>query len=129
MLGLKCNLHDLQYNECPNLINKNMKNTITRVRKIKPNIELTGSFTNPPEVTAPNAHIIVNIIPIKTKHPKHPLVRSTTAPEPHLGQRRQPLTMYQSYFYNLRLYIIISVILSLFSSPLQFNILVKTIKI
>ncbi len=46
-----------------------MKNSITRVRIIKAIIELTGSFTNPPEVTIPNAHIIVNIMPIKTKHP------------------------------------------------------------
>lgn len=114
MLGLKCNSHDLQYNECPNLVNKNMKNTITRARKIKAIIELIGSFTNPPEVTIPNAHIIVNIIPSKTKHPKHPLVRSTTDPEPHFGQRRQPLTMYHSYFYALKLYITISDIVSLF---------------
>ncbi|MDT3984798.1 hypothetical protein RPN65_13925, partial [Staphylococcus ureilyticus] len=71
MLGLKCNSHDLQYNECPNLVNKNMKNTITRARKIKAIIELIGSFTNPPEVTIPNTRVIANIIPIITIHPRH----------------------------------------------------------
>lgn len=75
-----------------------MKNTIIKVTKIKAIIELTGFFINPPEITIPNTHITANATPIPTKHPKQLLVRSTTAPEPHLGQRRQPLTMYPLLF-------------------------------
>ncbi|WP_426456882.1 hypothetical protein [Staphylococcus cohnii] len=62
------------------------------------NSELKGAFIIAPESIAPNIEIPVKIYINNNKQPVQPIPLDfiTTAPEPHLGQRRQPLTMYNS---------------------------------